>query len=62
MQEGAELTREDRGAEAPEVSADDDAVRPATKRDHPAAAGNLAVVLLLVDLDADLVAAGATAA
>jgi hypothetical protein len=39
VKEGAELAREDRGAEAPEVPANDDAVRSAAKGDHPATAG-----------------------
>ena len=45
-----------------EVPADDDAVAPASKRHHPAAAGPAVVVVLLVDLDTDLVAAGAAGA
>ncbi len=58
MQECAQLAGEHRGAESPEVPTDDDAVRPAAKRDHPATAGPIAVVVLLVDLDVDLIAPG----
>jgi hypothetical protein len=62
VQERPELPGEHGGAEPPEVAADDDRVGSAPKRDHPAAAGAVAVVLLLVDLDTDLVAAGAARA
>ena len=58
MQERAEFPGQDGGAEAPKVPADDDGVRPASKGDDPAAPGPVAVVVVLIDLDADLVVVG----
>ncbi len=58
MEKRSELAGQGGGAEAPEIPADDHAVRPAAKRDQPAAAGPIAVVVLLVEFDADLVAVG----
>ena len=58
MQECAQLAGEHRGTEPPEVAAHDYGVGPAPKRHHPAAAGTVAVVLLLIDIDADLTASG----
>lgn len=58
MKKRAQLAGQSGGAEAPEVPADDHAPLPPAEGDHPGPTGPVATVLL-IDLDADLAAAGA---